>query len=170
MASRPVAELIDELLAARKTLSGIPDWRRPYNADEWRIRVPLRIAGTSTGTDLTVCTYPEASTPSWRMMINAPKCVWRVDHVDDDEQHVNSLERPKDLAEHSFRTPHFHAWEDNRHFCTHSSLPDRLLNARILPVNVHTFDNCLRWFLGQTNIDQPPDGLIVPPPRTRLLL
>lgn len=168
MADKPIAQIIDELLAARKTLSGNPDWQASEHGVEYHVIMPLRINGLSTGADLRVTAYPNEGHSRYRILLCAPKCIWRIDHVVG-EPHVNSFNRPTDLKEYSFDEPHYHSWNDNRRFCTHASLPDRLENARILPPNHRAFDNALRWFCGSNNIEQPPHGLIVLPQRTRLL-
>lgn len=168
MADRPIAALISDLLAARKTLEGAPDWKDGPYAGEDRLVMPLRIDGVSVGCDLMISAYPYIGHTKFRIMLCADKCIWRIDHVFD-EPHVNSFNRPQDLEEYDFCEPHFHAWTDNSRFATPNSLPDRLENARIMPADVRTFDTALRWFFGQTNIEQPPPGLIVLPPRRRLL-
>lgn len=168
MSDRPIAEIIDDLLAAPKTMDGVPDWQdAPYRGEQ-RIVMPLRIDGVSTGADLLITSYPFIGHTKFRIMINADKCVWRIDHVMD-EPHINSFDKPPDLLEFDFNEPHYHSWQDNRRFCTHFSLPNELQNARIMPAHVRTFDSSLRWFCGETNIEQPPNGLIDLPPRRRLL-
>ena len=168
MPNRSVADLIDDLLAAQKTFGGEPDWQQsPYEGEE-RLVIPLRIDGVSSGADLIITGYPYIGHTRFRVMICAPKCVWRIDHAED-EHHINSFNRPADLAEYDLLGPHYHSWPDNRRFCTLNTLPERLENARIMPPDVRTFDTSLRWFCGQTNIDQPEQGLIALPPRRRLL-
>jgi hypothetical protein len=168
MATRPIAELIDDLLAARKTIAGLPNWiEAPYEWEE-RLLMPLHINGVSGGVDLIVTAYPHFGHSKFRIMICAPKCIWRIDHAND-EPHVNSFERPLDLEETDFCEPHYHSWSDNRRFCTHGGLPDKLLNARKMPADVRSFDTSLRWFCGQTNIEQPVVGMITLPPRRRLI-
>lgn len=167
MAGPPIADLIDGLLAACKTIGGKPDWQDTYN-NEARLIMPLAIDGVSCNADLKIISYPIDGHSKYRIMLCAPKCIWRVDYVTG-EPHVNSFNRPIDLVEAYINGPHYHSWPDNRKFATHSSLPDRLENARILPAGLQSFDSTLRWFCGKTNIDQPPTGLIVLPSRTRLL-
>lgn len=168
MQGRPVAELIDSLLAAPKTLGGIPDWREgPYSGEE-RLIMPLLIDGVSSRAELLVTSYPFFGHSKFRILICAEKCIWRIDHVFD-EPHINSFNRPSDLHEYDFCEPHYHSWQDNRRFCTYQSLTQKLFNARIMPVDVRSFDSSFRWFCGQTNIEQPPTGLIALPPRRRLL-
>ena len=158
---------IDGLLAARKAISGEPNWQDTYY-NEARLIMPLVVDEVSCGADLEIISYPLDGHTRFRVMICAPRCIWRIDHVTD-EPHVNSFNRPNDLAEADINGPHYHSWPDNRRFATHSSLPDRLENARVLPAGLQTFDSTLRWFCGETNIEQPPTGLIVLPSRMRLL-
>ena len=163
----PIAELIDGLLASEKTLGGEPDWQDTY-FDEAKLMMPLLIDGVSVHADFVVLAYPLTGHSKFRLLLNAPRCVWRVDHVHD-EPHVNSFDRPSDLEEYDFCAPHYHAWADNRRFSTHATLPDRLENARILPPGLRSFDSVLRWFCGETNIVQPLAGLITLPRRTSLV-
>jgi len=119
MPDRPIAELIDELLAAEKTLGGTPDWQPgPYEGEE-RLVIPLRVNGVSAAAALIITGYPYIGHTKFRIMLCAPKCVWRIDYATD-EHHVNSFNRPPDLLEYDFCEPHYHAWPDNRRFCTHT--------------------------------------------------
>jgi hypothetical protein len=167
MRGKPIAEIIDEMLGTPKEIGGEPAWQqhRYRREDLARLKAPLFIDGASTEVELVVSVYPLEGPLKFRIMLNAPKCVWRVDHAY--EHHVNSLLRPTDLAESAFTAPHYHAWEDNRHFATFGSLPDELPNARLLPEG--NFDSTLRWFCSEVNIGQPPTGLIDPPSRRFLL-
>jgi hypothetical protein len=168
MATRPIAELINDLLAARKTIEGVPRWEEgPYVGKE-RLLMPLYVEGASGNVDLIITAYPYAGHSRFRVMLCAPKCVWRTDCTID-EPHFNSFDRPADLEEVYFCEPHYHSWSDNRRFCTMQGLPDKLPNARKMPTEVRSFDSCLRWFCGQTNIEQPAAGMITLPPRRRLL-
>lgn len=162
-----IVDLIDELLKAPKSLGGEPVWQNvSYNLQ--RLVMPLLVGGVSTNAELQVHGFPVSGHAWYRILICAPKCVWRIDHVHD-ERHVNSFNRPSDLAEYDFTCPHYHAWSDNRRFCTPATLPDRLENARILPAGLRSFDSVFRWFCAETNIEQQPNGLIALPPRIKLL-
>jgi hypothetical protein len=163
---RSVAELIDEMLASAKTLGGVPRWE-PYQRGEARLLVPLQIGGVSCGAHVEVNAYPNINPLRFRVMICAPNCIWRIDYTDR-EPHVNPLVRPSDITEHRFDQPHYHAWADNRQFSSQNALPDRLPVAKILPP-IRQFDATFRWFCSQTNIAQPPAGLIELPLRTMLL-
>jgi len=162
-----VAIQIDGLLAAKKTMSGTPSWAPGPYPDEERTTIPLRIDGVSCGLDLVCMGYPLVGQSRFRIMLNADRCLWRIDFVDD-EPHINSFNRPSDLEEYSFSEPHYHSWADNRHLCTPATLPIQLENARKMPLGVRTFDSALRWFCAQTNIAQPAPAEIVLPPRRKL--
>lgn len=164
-----VADLIDDMLAAQKTLGGLPNWRAVGERGEHRQVIPLSIDGVSCGAHVELNAYPNiVDELRFRIMIFAPKCIWRVDYVTD-EQHVNPIDAPADAPQGMFWEPHYHSWADNRRFATHNSLPDTLPIARVFEPRIRQFDATFRWFCGMTNIAQPPPGLIDLPPRTRLL-
>ncbi len=165
----PVATLVDQLIAAQKAISGIPEWRHSeHDRRELRLISPLTIDGASTGAHIEIKSYPNSHDLRYRLLLIVEKCVYRVDHVNN-EHHTNSFDRPSDLKEYSFCEPHYHAWQDNKRFCTKFSLPSELPNARLMPVTVRTFDSALRWFCGELNIEQPQTGLITLPSRVTLL-
>jgi len=164
-----VRDLIDDLLRAEKTLGGTPDWRPVGERGEFRQLIPLLINGVATSAHVELNAYPYIIDElRFRIMILAPKCIWRVDYVTD-EQHLNPLDAPAGAPAGFFAEPHYHAWEDNRQFATAAALPDRLPVARIFEPRIRQFDATFRWFCGMTNISQPPAGMIDLPPRTRLL-
>jgi|SRR6185312_7109623 len=168
MASPPIASLIDELLEKDKELGGVPDWREMHAHGQHRLVVPALLDGASTGMDLEVHAYPDIKPLRFGVMLNVRECVWRIDYAEDD-QHVNSFDAPPDIAGIQIDGPHYHAWDDNRRFCTHASLPRSLPNARFLPMAIRSFDSALRWLCGEAHIAQPRAGLIELPPRTRLI-
>jgi len=161
-----VGDLIDEMMAAEKSLGGVPKWQAAQRG-ELRLLVPLQIDGVSCGAHVEVDAYPNIDTLRFRVMIFAPKCVWRIDYTTG-EPHVNPLDVPSDIDQGPFDQPHYHAWADNRRFCTQNSLPETLPVARLLPP-IRQFDATFRWFCGETNITQPPAGMVELPARTQLL-
>ncbi len=162
-----VATLIDDMIAAQKTLGGVPSWQPSGLRSEYRLVMPLEIDGVSCGAHVEVDCYPNIKELRYRIMIFAPKCIWRVDHWDR-ERHPNPLDVPPDVPRGWVEGPHYHSWEDNRRYCTQNALPDRLLIARLMPP-IRQFDAAFRWFCGETNIEQPPAGLIELLPRTSLI-
>lgn len=168
MHGKPVAALVDELIAAEKTIEGEPDWRRVGNGDEQRLVLPLFVDGVSTNAAIEVDAYPNASSLQFRIMLRVEKCVWRIDYTDW-ERHVNPLDTISEIPTLSFKEPHFHSWKDNRRYCTMASLPSRLRVARPLSAGFRGFDAAFRWFCSEVNIVQPPSGMVYLPARTRLM-
>lgn len=162
-------DLIDDLLRAEKTLGGIPDWRPVGHRGEHRQLIPLLIDGVDTSAHVELNAYPFILDElRYRIMIFAPKCIWRVDYVTD-EQHLNPFDCLAGIPQGLFCEPHYHSWSDNRRFAKANSLPDALPVARIFEAPFRNFDRAFRWFCGETNIGQPPAGMIELPTRTRLL-
>lgn len=168
MKGNSVAALIDSLIAAEKSLEGWPDWQRVGNGDELRLVMPLFVAGKSTDASVEIDAYPNAPCLRFRILMNVEKCVWRVDYTDY-ELHVNPIDTFRSLTPNSFTEPHYHAWLDNRRYCTQNSLPSKLKIARPLAPNLQSFDTVFRWFCGQVNIAQPPSSMVLLPGRTRLI-
>lgn len=167
MAGPHIAWLIDEFLEAPKELGGIPKWRDMGAHDQHRLVIPLFLEGDSTGLDLEICTYPNTEPLRFGITLRMERCVWRLDYSHTDV-HPNSLSAPPDIAGAILVGPHYHAWEDNRHFATHNALPKRLLNGRVFSENIKTLEEALDWFCRKTNIIPPPPGLITLPARNRL--
>lgn len=163
----PIALLIDDLVGAEKVLAGDPDWREVGHRGEHRVVLPLFIGGKASQLDLEINAYPNIRDLRFRIMLRLPQCVWRVDYVDD-EPHVNPADDWPTCGV-SFTEPHYHAWIDNRRFATHSQVPDPMPTARILPLQLQSFEATFRWFCEQTNIAQPPSNMVCIPKRNRLV-
>lgn len=167
MTGAPIAEIVDDLLRAEKVLAGVPDWHPQGHRGEHRLVMPVQIDGQGTACDLEVNAYPNIRDLRFRIMLRMPQCFWRVDYVDD-EPHVNPFDTWSECHP-SFTEPHYHSWADNRRFATHAKLPDPLQVARLLPVEFRSFDATFRWFCAETNIAQPPSGMVYLPQRNRLV-
>lgn len=162
------AELVDRLLAAKKSLVGKATWQETGDPRELRATWPVMVGDeVPPGVTLVVNYYPNSNPPRFTISLNAPRSVARIDWGEDGG-HTNSLLRPNELPAVVVGS-HYHAWEDNRRFCTAHTLPSELPNARELPDNVRSFHNAFRWFLGEVGIDQPANDLIEPPRRSTLL-
>lgn len=169
MASRPdIRDVVDAFLQKGKTLVGIGGWRRDSHERSYRWVRPVEIEGELPGFDLTVKAYPRSRNLKFRIILAYGKAIWRVDYAND-SPHINSIDHPPDLDLEPIIGPHYHRWEDNRRFATMNSLPSGLVNARILPQNLRSFESAFRWFCGETkitvgNADMP----ILPKPDTLL--
>lgn len=144
-----VRVLVDGFLQARKSLAGIPAWVEDLDRGTWRWTRAIEIDGELRGLTLLVKAYPQENPLKFRIMINATRCVWRLDVAND--QHVNPLSAPAH-AGLVIVEPHYHAWADNRIFATANSLPSKLKNARIFPDKSEDFAAMFRWFCAQTAI------------------
>ena len=169
MTKQSMELIIDRLLEATKTPIGSPSWEAStWGKGELRLLWPLCIDNVPCQADLEINAYPTYgnSKEKWRIKLLVGRCIWRIDYVHD-EHHINSLDKRDDLIDYAFTAPHYHAWEDNKRFCTHNILPIDLPNARIMPITCRTFPNALRWFCAETNIVLP--HMIDLPPRTMFL-
>jgi hypothetical protein len=144
--------VVDRLLGAEKVPTGKARWVDEHRAGDMRLLYPLLMDGEVSDANLQVIAYPRSTSLRFRLNLLYGRAIWRLDYVDD-EEHVNSFNRPDDLVLGPFTCQHYHAWADNRRFATKTSLPERLENARILEANLQTFSNAFRWFCGQTKIN-----------------
>lgn len=159
--SRPIAEIVDELIAARKELVGTPQPRPPNREDEYRLLWPVLVRGESDWCSVSCTLYPNS--PELRFTISlllGNICVWRLDFEPDWRiEHNCSLPGHQyDMA--TIKGPHCHRWAENRRFATHNMIP------QTLPFRVpydgpktgpNVWENAFRYFLGETSIEQIPD-------------
>lgn len=167
MATHSIVALIDDFMAAPKTLEGEAVWRDAGHHGQYRVVFPLYVNGVSSGFDLEICAYPNLTPLRFTLCIRQPKCVWRLDYSETDV-HTNSLKAPPDIAGQTIVGFHYHSWADNRRFVTGGQLPEMMKNARSLPEGVKGFEAAFVWFCRETKIALPPTGKIDLPPRTEL--
>jgi len=139
-------------MGVEKVPAGRADWVDEHREGDMRMLFPLLVDGEVSDANLQIIAYPRSRILRFRINLLYGRAIWRLDYVDD-EEHVNSFNKPDDLILGPFMRPHYHAWVDNRRFATKRSLPDRLENARILEANLQTFPNAFRWFCGETKIN-----------------
>jgi hypothetical protein len=133
MLMRPIADLVDELLASDKTLEGLPTWRQGTREHDRRLAWTILVGGETSRCELTATAYPDESPDRFTIGLNyAGRCVWRLDHeLPDWGTHYNPLDRVALLGgEYEIRGRHFHSWQDNRYLATRATLPAELLCAR----------------------------------------
>lgn len=167
MAGVPIADLIDGLLAAPKSLGGTPTWRDMGHHDQHRAVMPVLIGGESSGLLFEVCAYPNTQPVRFTISLRMTTCVWRLDFSDTDI-HTNPLLPPSDIAGLQMIGRHYHRWSDNRHLATNNKLPNQLSFGRPFDLEINDFEGCLVWFCEQTGIDLPPERRITLPERTKL--
>lgn len=144
-----VGILIDAFLGSDKTLGRALTWWERDSEDRCqRWTQPVEVNGEQPGIALVAKAYNQTSL-KFRILLVAPRCIWRLDFEDD--EHINSLDAP-DGPGLIIRSPHYHSWADNRHLAKPNSLPAKLPNARVLPPAIRSFDNAFWWFCAQTRI------------------
>jgi hypothetical protein len=149
MSAPDIRTLMDAVVAADKTLAGTNYWKPDEDGDAHRWIGVIEVAGELPGVNLVVKAYPRSPALKFRIMLNAGRCIWRLDY--DHDGHLNPLNAPGDPGI-LIREPHYHSWADNRRLATVNSLPRRLRNARLLPAGIRSFNSAFRWFVQQTNI------------------
>lgn len=170
MRGASILDVIDRLIETPKTIVGAPHWTPVNLRGEQRLLMTLAVGDVPIEATLEVDAYPNVREMRFRVMLNAPKCVSRIDYVSD-ESHANPLgvydqHTPVGI----FFAPHFHSWADNRQFGTHASTPDSLPIARVLPPDSpRSFDSILRWFCSEIGVASPASSMINLPGRTRLI-
>jgi hypothetical protein len=167
MATPSIVALIDDFLAAPKTLEGAATWRDMGHHGQHRLVFPIHVGGVSSGFDLEICAYPNRSPLRFTISIRQPICIWRLDYSETDV-HPNSLNAPPDISGETIMGVHYHAWADNRRFVTTNQLPKNMKNARKLPESINGFEAAFAWFRRETNIAAPPSGAVELPARTEL--
>ena len=149
--TQDIRVVVDKLLRAEKIPTGKARWVDEHRDGDMRLLYPLLMDGELSDANLQIIAYPRSASLKFRLNLLYGRAIWRLDYVEN-EEHVNSFNRPDDLVLGPFTCKHYHACADNRRFATKSSLPTRLENARILEGNLQTFENAFRWFCGQTKI------------------
>src|ERR1700730_16629337 len=117
---RHVAELIDELLAVRKSLVGMPMWTQGTRPAQERIAWPALIGSLPAGCELSATAYPNSDGLDFSVLLAVGSAnIWRVDHALPHKVHTNPLFAPGNpLSGLSIFGPHFHPWADNRRYET----------------------------------------------------
>lgn len=173
--NRPIAELVDELLAARKELTGTVRLRQANREGEQiRAEWPVLVNGRSSQCALAWTLYPNA--PEMRFticLLFRSQNIWRLDFEPDERIERNPLIPAHALSGAEIRGPHCHRWEDNRRFATYHAIPEQLpfrvpySGSRTGP---QVWENAFRFFLGQTGIEQPEASEVPQWPRKERLL
>jgi hypothetical protein len=152
-----VADLVDELLTASKSLSGIPIWTNGNRQEELRFSWPVLIEDELHGCYVAATAYPDSRETRFTIsLVFRGICIWRVDYEHEHKRHTNPADRIVALGCAVVAGRGFHAWSDNRHLATFAGLPKEMKCARPLPENIRGWENTFRWFCGETRIAQPP--------------
>ena len=173
--SRPIAELVDELLAAPKELVGDARFRPPNREEEQaRLLWPVLVKGESDRCAVSCTLYPNV--PDLRFTISlilSNMSVWRLDFEPDWRIEHNGPLPGQRYDSATIRGPHCHRWAENRRFASHNMIP------QTLPFRVpydgpktgpNVWVNAFRYFLGETGIEQIPEGRMPRWPRRDTLI
>jgi len=152
--------------APRHVLPVPGTWGDGNRDGESRMRLPISVDGEIGQFEIELIVAPNSESPGLRIVLMCGRAFWRL--CLNPEPHTNSLNRPIDLPP-MVDGPHQHTWPDNRMFGAPGALPQKLRNARILPVEIDTNEKAFGWFLPQVNI-LPPTWEMPPWPRRSLLL
>lgn len=145
------AKVIEDFLQADKTVIGTAGWSCDIETEECRASWPVAVDGVPTGARLDVSAYPLGDYYEFSIMLNFPPCITRLDFVAPFEAHGNPVE---DFVRWNpiVWGPHIHLWEDNKRFCTASTLPKELEVAIALPEGIKRFEQAMRHFCDIVNI------------------
>lgn len=152
MPSSDIRDIVDHLLAERKELAGEPRWHRGPRSGQMKWKAPLSLAGEVLSMDLIVIAYPEMPSLTFMMMVTCEDIVISRMDYSDNEEHNNGWVVPPIITRWKIRGPHLHSWRHNKEFATHSTLPEILEYAILIPVAARGFENAFRWFCGEHNI------------------
>lgn len=167
---RPIADLVDELLAADKELAGAPEWRQPNReTEQGRLHWPVLVKGEISDCYLAATVYPVD--PELRFticLVYRDRNIWRLDYEPTERVEFNRFIKGHPYSGLPIAGPHCHRWEDNRVYVSHASIPEEFPIRTPLGEEVRSWEKAFRYLLGETNIAQPRE---VPswPPNERLL-
>ena len=158
--------LVDDALRADKNLIGSGMWvddNREHCKNWARL---IEIDGEIQNIQLLIKYHTNDDNLKFRILLNVPQCVWRMDFADED--HPNPLNAPFRPGE-IISGPHYHSWADNRQYAHANILPKKLHSARPLHQEVGTFQSAYRWFCQQTNIQCKDAEIPTLPVKDRLI-
>ena len=158
MEKRPSAvELVDQLLAAQKEFIGDPQYRPPNRASgQARLRWPVLVNGESAQCTVEMTQYFNDLDLRFTVgLMVFEKNVWRLDFEPPDRRHANPILPGHPNSLEIISGPHSHRWEENRRLAKRGQIPDPLGFAVPLPASVRTWEQAIRHFVQETNIDPP---------------
>lgn len=141
---------------------------RELGSGEYTVKIPLEINGEIGDQKLIINSTPNAETLKFCVLISFEPAVCRLDY-DEGDVHLNSHAIGEDSIDPLVQGPHYHPWELNQRFFTHSSKAIELHNAVPFEENIRQFDSALRWFCAKNKVILPHDHRIELPPKSMLL-
>jgi hypothetical protein len=147
---------VDALIAARKGLAGLDlplTWPSARDGIGVETKLPVDVGGTQYGDKLTVVAVPTLGTFHINLL-HLGLCVSRLD-FDPMQPHTNTALASLDGLPGIVSGRHFHKWAINTRFVQADGSLERLFHAEELPTSIHKFDQALRWFCSELNIELP---------------
>lgn len=165
-----IASLVDQLLAASKSFTGIPLWNTGNRDEDERFVWPVLVNGETAECNVCGTAYPNLPELRFTITLNfRQQNIWRVDWEPEGRGgEVNPILPGHPHSGETIWGPHCHPWDLNRHTVKGAQIPRLLIWRKPLPANVQGWDNTFRWFLGETNIE-PPEQIPALPGRKALL-
>lgn len=169
----PLITAIDAFMQTDKYPIGVdfpPSWEegRELGIGELTVKFPLEINGEIGDQKLIINASPNSANLKFNILITFEPTICRLD-FDETVIHMNSHAIGTDDIDSIVRGSHYHSWELNKRFFTHSSRPIDLHNAISLESNIRRFDSALRWFCTTNRVILRRDHCIEFPERSLLL-
>lgn len=131
-----------------------PRWEQGWEHQERYIILPIEIEGESTDCKRHVASLIDFEGEQFRIGLMTPFCIARLDFTQ--ETHSNTVMIAEDHIPILVRGPHYHSWALNRRFFRSVTEAPRLRNASPFTAHHRSFDDILRWFLGEHGIESLP--------------
>ena len=140
-----------------KTLAGVESpmqWSPARDGIGVEAKIQIEVDGTQYGDKLSVVAVPSLGTFHINLIHRVGLCVSRLD-FDPMQPHPNTMHAAQDGLPAMVTGKHFHRWSINTRFVNSDGTLERLFHAEELPASIHTFEQALRWFCSELNIDLP---------------
>lgn len=164
---------VDAFIAARKQIVGVTTpqrWSegRAIGEGELALKFPIEVNGEQHPSRMfIVSAYPDSEELKFVINLTYQWSVFRLDY-EIDRLHSNVNRPLGSKIPISVMGPHYHPWNENKAMIKHLNEPPKLPMALPLDIHIRQFDQALRWFCRETNIDLR-DHAIDLPPRQRLI-
>jgi hypothetical protein len=159
---------VTDFLAAPKSLAGIDvpvQWAPGRQSGELTTKIPIERDGAQEGEMLVIVYIPSRSGFAINIVCSQ-LCVTRLD-FDSHGPHVNGFGGLNDGMPLEVGERHFHKWESNMRFVEALNAPLDLKYAEDCAQTLRNFDDVLRHFCDDNNI-QLPNGHYIELPRVLL--
>ena len=158
---------VEDFLGDTKTIAlGIESpvqWSHGRQSGEECVKIPLEVDGVQMGHQLVVVFVPGRNVFSISVVYSS-NCVFRLDW-DEQGGHTNGFVAHLDGLPAMIGGLHLHRWNHNSRFFDPSKPTQELKHAEELPRSVRNFDDALRYFCDETNINLPSGHYIELPRR-----